>query len=432
MGKILKHIITARALLIFGAALAITVTSSVCLAGSSLLIGGGRISEQPDGSQLVFDLDQRPVFNAFALANPPRYVIDVQNAQLVSPINKRALRSQDVIRVRTGLRPNRDLRIVMDLRAPIRGKVTLVREHNYHLVVDFFRFQKQIYTTHKPRQRTPEKLQLTSSDLASTQRRKIIRKASSINPQRQQRKTPITIAIDAGHGGRWPGAVGPGGTVEKVLTLQIATRLAKLIDGQKGIRTCLTRNSDKHFHRNLYRDLYQRINHARETCKADLFVSLHADAYFDAEAHGASVYILSTKGASSASARWLAKHENETNAEDNLFKVEDEQIRKVLIEMVQDAALVESEQLGKHILNKIKDIAKLHSNKIESANFTVLKAPDIPSVLVETGFISNPAEERKLNDPDYQQTIAESIYQGIRDYLRQRPQLWPPEFIAAR
>ena len=406
-------------------------------------ISGGRITEQYDGSQLVFDLNAHATHKGYFLHNPPRYVVDISNAELTVPLNTTQLRSMDVLRVRTGKQSNQDLRIVMDLRAPIRCETTLIYDRGYRLVVDFYRpmlripkpRQPQITLQSTPRQtlqpddlisiapQTPAPTTPAPKPAISAPKPTQSKPQAKPDPIPRKRYTPIVIGIDAGHGGKWPGAVGPKGTREKDITLQISKRLAKLVNQRKGMRACLIRKHDKHFNAKLYRDLAHRIRITREQCHAQLFVSIHADAYTQ-DAQGASVYVLS-KNASSNAARWLARNQTYKHGKDAVFDVEDAELQKILFDMVRDVVLVESRQLASSVLTQLDKVGKLHSRRVESANFAILKAPDIPSILVETAFISNPQEERKLRNSQYQQKLAKAILQGIRHYLQQRPQLWP-------
>jgi N-acetylmuramoyl-L-alanine amidase len=245
------------------------------------------------------------------------------------------------------------------------------------------------------------------------------------DPVLSGRRGPIVVAIDPGHGGNDPGARGPGGTQEKQITLSVARQLAKMIDAQKGMKACLTRTKDVYLH------LYKRVEIARNKCKADLFVSIHADAFYEPHPEGASVFILSTKGASSSMARWLAKTENESDTIAGALDIKDKALKKVVLDMVQDASMVESHAMAQTVMRQLGKIGKLHTRKIEQANFAVLKSPEIPSILVETAFISNPEEEQKLRNSTYQKKLAGAILDGILAYTSQRPHLQQPRSIIA-
>jgi N-acetylmuramoyl-L-alanine amidase len=227
----------------------------------------------------------------------------------------------------------------------------------------------------------------------------------------------VTIVIDAGHGGEDPGARGRGGTLEKDVTLAIARRLKERIDLEPGMRAVLTRDGD------YFIGLAQRVQKARRV-QADLFVSVHADAFVQPHARGSSVFALSERGATSAAARWLAKRENESDLIGGVnLGVKDPILAKTLLDLSQTAAINDSLKLGRAVLGELGDINQLHKSAVEQAGFAVLKAPDIPSILVETAFISNPQEEGRLKDRAYQEKMANAILQGVRRYLAQNPPL---------
>jgi N-acetylmuramoyl-L-alanine amidase len=227
----------------------------------------------------------------------------------------------------------------------------------------------------------------------------------------------ITIALDAGHGGEDPGARGANGSREKHITLQIAKKLKEKIDAEPNMRAVLTRDGD------YFVPLATRVVKARKF-KADLFVSIHADAFTNKSARGSSVFALSEKGATSASARYLAKKENESDSIGGVsLGGRDPVLAKTLLDLSQAATINDSLKLGKAVLGHIGEINKLHKTHVEQAGFAVLKSPDIPSILVETAFISNPDEERKLNDDDHQDRLADSILSGIKKYFASNPAL---------
>jgi N-acetylmuramoyl-L-alanine amidase len=225
----------------------------------------------------------------------------------------------------------------------------------------------------------------------------------------------VTITLDPGHGGEDPGAIGRGGSHEKAVTLSVAKRLKAKIDGEPNMRAVLTRDSD------FFVPLGMRVQKARRV-QADLFVSIHADAWVDPSAHGSSVFVLSEHGASSSAARWLAKKENEADLIGGVnLNVKDPSLARTLLDLSQTATINDSMKLGKAVLTSLGDINRLHKGSVEQASFAVLKAPDIPSILVETAFISNPEEEKRLNDEDYQDRLAEAILRGIRQYFAKNP-----------
>lgn len=227
----------------------------------------------------------------------------------------------------------------------------------------------------------------------------------------------ITIALDPGHGGEDPGAIGASGSREKDITLRVAKKLKARIDSDPNMRAVLTRDGD------YFIPLHGRVMKARKM-QADLFISIHADAFTNPAARGSSVFALSEKGATSASARYLAKKENESDLIGGVsLNVKDPVLARTLLDLSQTATINDSLKLGKAVLGEIGNINKLHKNHVEQAGFAVLKSPDIPSILVETAFISNPEEERRLNDDEYQERLVTSIFEGIQKYFATNPPL---------
>lgn len=227
----------------------------------------------------------------------------------------------------------------------------------------------------------------------------------------------IIVAIDAGHGGEDPGAVGPSGLYEKDVVLSIAQKLRARINAQPGMRAMLTRESD------YFVPLQDRVGKARRV-QADLFVSIHADAFMNPQARGASIFALSDKGATSAAARWMAKRENASDMVGGVnIKAKDSAVMRALLDMSTTAQIKDSLKLGQAVLSHLGKVGKLHKPRVEQAGFAVLKAPDIPSILVETGFISNPDEESKLRDEDYQSKLADALMSGIKRYFERNPPL---------
>jgi N-acetylmuramoyl-L-alanine amidase len=227
----------------------------------------------------------------------------------------------------------------------------------------------------------------------------------------------VIVALDAGHGGEDPGAIGPSGLYEKDVVLSVAHKLRALINGQSGMRAMLTRESD------YFVPLHERVVKARRV-QADLFVSIHADAFMNPQARGASVFALSETGASSAAARWMAKKENASDLVGGVnIKAKDASVMRALLDMSTTAQIKDSIKLGNAVLGNLGKVGRLHRGKVEQAGFAVLKAPDIPSILVETGFISNPEEESKLKDEAYQADLADALLKGIQRYFARNPPL---------
>jgi N-acetylmuramoyl-L-alanine amidase len=235
---------------------------------------------------------------------------------------------------------------------------------------------------------------------------------------------PLVIAIDAGHGGQDPGARGPGGTREKMVTLAIARELARQVNATPGLKAYLTRDTD------VFIPLVQRYQKAR-AAKADLFVSIHADSFTSPDASGSSVFVLSQRGASSQAARWLANQENAADLVGGVkLQDKDDTLASVLLDLSQSATLKASEDMAGQVLGGLKRLGRTHKGEVERANFVVLRSPDVPSMLVETAFISNPDEERRLNDPAHQAQLARAILDGVTSYFTRQPP--PGTLYAAR
>jgi N-acetylmuramoyl-L-alanine amidase len=227
----------------------------------------------------------------------------------------------------------------------------------------------------------------------------------------------VTITLDPGHGGEDPGAIGSGGSYEKNVTLAVARRLKAKIEAEPNMRAVLTRDAD------YFVPLQARVQKARRI-QSDLFVSIHADAFVRPDANGSSVFVLSESGASSSAARYLAQKENAADLIGGVnIDVKDPVLARTLLDLSQTATINDSLKLGKAVLGEIGGINRLHKANVEQAGFAVLKAPDIPSILIETAFISNPEEEKKLNDDAYQDRMAEAILSGIRKYFAKNPPL---------
>lgn len=360
----------------------------VCVCGSvsAEQVRQLRVAAQPERTRAVLDLSGPVAYRLFTLESPYRVVLDLDDATLASGFTSGSGQRSLLRNVRTGPRGDNGVRVVLDLKSSARPKSFLLGpsgSFGHRLVIDLY-----------PNQSGNKAI-------------KTVRAAA------QDRD--IVVAIDAGHGGRDPGAIGPSGFYEKVAVLAIAKSLKALVDEQPGMRGELIRHDDTLIPRQ------ERFARAREM-KADLFVSIHADAFYDSRVRGSSVYVLSRKGASSAAARWLAA---EGEARDNLGGVQmedkDEMLTAVLLDLSQTAALDASNQVAQHILTSLSRIGKTHKKRVERANFAVLKAPDVPSVLVETAYISNPSEEKRLKDPRHRRKIAGAILEGIQTYFYTSP-----------
>lgn len=359
-------------------------------------VRNARLWAAPDQTRVVFDVSAPVQHSLFTLRNPDRLVIDIADAAVTQPLSGLDFSDGAVEGIRSAARNGNDLRVVLDLRHGVRPKSFLLRpnaEYGDRLVIDLEQVQ------------------------AST-RRPVKRLQQDASGSRE-----IVIAIDAGHGGEDPGATGRHGTKEKDVVLAIARRLAKLVDRTPGMRAVLVRDGD------YYIGLRQRVAKAREE-RADMFVSIHADAFRDSRARGASVFALSQRGASSEAARWLADRENAADLVGGVsLDDKDDVLASVLLDLSLTGTIEASLELGGYVLDQLKGIGRVHKHRVHQAGFVVLKSPDIPSILVETAFISNPAEEGKLRDARHQQRLAESIMGGIEAYFQRYP---PPGTRLAR
>lgn len=367
--------------------------------------------------QFVVDLDKSPTFKAFKLENPTRLVIDVAS-QTAFPyknlVGKGGFRG--IKQVRQGVRSASVQRMVFDLAGDYHWEVTRLlpdAKRGHRLVVDIYDQPKKIP---KPAVKPKPQIELSSAqkpkkllELGTTQQKDSA--ASKASQRNLVRPDLITVMIDPGHGGRDSGATGAAGVKEKHITLDIAKRLKKKINKIKGMRAVLTRYNDK------FMSLPRRSSLARKY-KADLFVSIHADAFSQPEVYGSSVYVLSEEG-SSESAELLAKSENAVDEAHGIGIEKYDDIGKVLFDIQQDATIESSYSVAKTLLKQLKTVGKLHKHGVERANFSVLRSPGIPSVLVETAFLSNPKEEKKLRSAKHRERVATVLAKGIKQYFEQ-------------
>ena len=359
-----------------------------------------RTSREQAQSRVVFDLSAPVEHALFTLPDPERVVVDIDDVRAPEAIPQPDPEDRLLSRIRTAKRNGRDLRVVLDLREPVRPQSFVLKPsgtYGHRLVIDL-------------RARQQESAPLRQVAPAS---------GASLKGFRE-----VVIALDAGHGGKDPGARGRGGTLEKDVVLSITRRLARLINDERGMRAVLVRRGDN------YLELRRRTQIAREA-NADLFVSIHADAYHNPAVSGSSVYALSNNGASSEAAKWLADREN---AADRVGGVsiddKDDLLVSVLLDLSQTATVSASIDVGAHVLREFERFGRPHKSMVQRAGFVVLKSPDIPSILIETGFISNPREERKLRTTDHQRRLAKAIFRGLHRYLTANPP--PNTLLAAR
>ncbi|MGE8047128.1 N-acetylmuramoyl-L-alanine amidase [Pseudomonas monteilii] len=361
------------------------------------------VSRSAGATRLLLDLSGPVIANSFSLDSPPRLVIDLQQAVLDAPLTGLVLDGTPVRAIRSGKTPTGDLRLVLDLaKSGIRGEL-------------------------RPSSAGAHRLELTLADpvfVAATSQAQS-RDRETITKGKTNRD--LLVVIDAGHGGKDPGAVGAKGEQEKIVALQIATLLAKKINGQKGYKSRLVRSSDIFVPLRKRAELAQRLN-------ADLFISVHADAAPRLTASGASVFALSQGGATSSMARWMAERENGADSVGGGLAVklqkDDPMVAGVLLDMSMNATISNSLDLGHQVLSRLGKISSLHQSKVEQAGFAVLKSAAIPSILVETGFISNVGDCRRLHDARHQRKVADAIFAGVDGYFRQQPP--PGSLIAAQ
>lgn len=363
---------------------------------ATVTIKGARLWAAPDSTRLVFDISGPVQHALFTLSKPDRLVIDISNAKLATRLDGADFSKGVIKDIRSAPR-GAGLRVVLDLKSAVRPKSFLLKPNSTYgnrLVIDLDQPEHHSTTVSKRTQR----------------------------PQPVKARD-VVIAIDPGHGGEDPGATGPHGTHEKTVVLAIARRLEALVRKTPGMRPVMTRDGD------YYVPLRKRIDIARKD-KADLFISIHADAYRDRSARGASVYALSKHGASSEAARWLAERENASDFVGGVsLDDKDDLLASVLLDLSQTGTIEASLELGKDVLSHLRQIGPLHKSRVNQAGFVVLKSPDIPSVLVETAFISNPSEERKLRSSRQQEKLAQSIMAGIRGYMQHNA---PPGTVLAQ
>ena len=356
-----------------------------------------RMWQAPDETRLVFDIAAPVEHTVFTLASPDRVVIDLKNASLSRPLAQPTVEDKVLAEIRSAVRPNGDLRVVLDLKTRVRPKSFLLRpnrSYGHRLVLDLRKGDGRV---------SP-------------------RRASAWQGRGKLRD--VVVAIDAGHGGEDPGATGRRGTREKDVVLAIARELERQMKREPGMRPVMVRTGD------YYIRLRKRIEIARAE-RADLFVSIHADAFRDRRVKGSSVYALSQNGATSEAARWLAERENSADLIGGVsLDDKDDLLASVLLDLSQTATIEASLDVGDEVLDGLKQLGKTHKPRVQQAGFAVLKSPDIPSILVETAFISNPQEEKRLRDPRHQRRLATAILKGVRTYFRTHAP--PGTFLAAR
>ncbi len=366
-----------------------------------------RVWPAPDYTRFTIETRGEVEFSVFALEGPDRLVIDLQETELDGELKqlpaKLAADDAFVSSARVGQFKPGVARVVLELRQKVEPSVFTLQpigDYGHRLVIDIY-----------PTEPADPILALLNAGKTPEQNATQPRSAELVP------KEILIVAIDAGHGGEDPGATGRRGTREKDVTLAIARELKKLVDKDPKMRGVLIRDGD------YFVPLGKRVEKARAV-RADLFVSIHADAFIKPHARGSSVFALSERGATSAAAQWLAAKENEADLIGGAnIDVADITLKQVLLDLSQTATINESLKLATSVLGELGEINKLHKRHVEQAGFAVLKAPDIPSILVETAFLTNPQEERKLRGKQYQRKVALAMLKGIRRYFADNPPL---------
>lgn len=382
--------------------------TALCVAAPLLPVNDIQVrSVDVNTTDVKFIFANKPSLRYFILDNPTRFVVDVDNGKLQIPVKSSAFTGTLIKTLRQGTQAHQVLRLVFDMNSSVIATKSIVDANT--VVFELKNKKPQASMTKSaplPIAKT-DPIMVFASTQTMTPTRGIIKTA----PQGARK---VVVVIDAGHGGKDPGASGPRGSKEKNVVLSIAQDLYNDINATPGMRAVMTRNGD------YYLTLRQRLQKAR-AAKADIFIAVHADAYQNAQSHGASVYALSLKGASSEAARWLAEKENYSELGGVDLSDKNDVLRSVLIDLSQTATISSSLKLGDAVLAQMGLFTPLHHSGVEQARFVVLKSPDIPSILVETGFLSNSTEELKLRDPQYQQKVSKAILKGVIAYFYQQP-----------
>jgi N-acetylmuramoyl-L-alanine amidase len=360
-------------------------------------VSGFRVWTDPEKTRAVLDLSARAEYQLFTLKNPDRVVIDLNSSELQDSLEFEKEHAGVISGVRHGAPKQNTLRVVLDLTTGSKIKSFLLDptgQYGHRLVIDLYQ-----EGTGKSSGAVKQIYDMNQSD------------------------RDVIVAIDAGHGGEDPGAMGPKRTHEKDAVLAISRELKRTIDARTGMKAVLIRDGD------YYLPLRERYEKARRH-RADLFVSIHADAFKNPKVAGGSVFVLSSRGASSEFARRLATSENNSDLVGGVtLKDKDDMLASVLLDLSQSATMEASNLVAQNVFSSMDDFGKTHKNRVEHANFMVLKTPDLPSILVETAFISNPSEEKKLRDPRWQKKMASAIARGVQDYFYLSPP--PGTWIAA-
>lgn len=368
-------------------ALALVLSAASVSASQAAEIKALRVWAGPEYTRAVFDVSGPLDYRVFDLSDPDRLVLDIKTSTFAPGYE--AAEAKGLLKaVRSGKQGKQDLRVVFDLGEGVRPKSFLLppaEKFGYRLVLDLY-----------PKTRAEP-----------------VKSVAKVLPPGTSRN--VVVTVDAGHGGDDPGSIGATGTYEKVITLAVARELKRVIDQEPGMSAILTRDSD------FFIPHKQRYQMARDA-KADLFISIHADAFTKSEARGSSVWVLSPRGATSEAARWLADSENRADLVGGVsLDTRDDTLAAVLLDLSQGATMEASNAVAREVHASMRRVGPTHKKFVERANFVVLRSPDVPSILVETAFISNPAEERRLKSPAERTKLAEAILDGVRNYFRATP-----------
>lgn len=415
-------------------------------AQAAIEITAARIWPAQDYTRLTIESRKSIRYNMFAIGNPDRLVVDLDNVELGPALNELARKVDNndpyIKSLRIGYFKPSTLRLVLDLKSDVRPQLFILKpigEYGYRLVLDVYPANpidplmaliEQVEPIDPVAMSTPtvtEQLTLESPPLTAPANDvpKGSQPGTALPGSPEPRPRTLVIAIDAGHGGEDPGARGRKGSREKNITLAIARKVKALIDETPNMRGVLIRDGD------YFIPLGERVAKARRM-GADLLISIHADAFNKPKARGSSVFALSEHGATSAAANWLARKENEADLIGGVnLAAKDIHLARTLLDLSQTATINDSMKLAKQVLEELGNINDLHRGHVEQAGFAVLKSPEIPSILIETAFISNPAEERRLNNKGYQMKLANAIRSGIKRYFAQNPALSKPKYAQA-
>ena len=424
-------------------------TLALLLQGPQLAFGasivGVRVWPAADYTRVTIESDEALVARHFVTGEPFRLVVDIEGLELNGQLRELVgqVRGDDpyIAGVRVGQNTQKVVRLVIDLKQPVAPQqftAAPVAAYRHRLMFDLFPKKEvdPLLALIRDKEAAESVAAKAVQDALGELIARVDRPAgtASAPPVLQTKRPPVDtpptdaekrradrlviVALDPGHGGEDPGAIGPSGLREKDVVLAVALALRDKLNAVPGMRVMMTRDAD------FCVPLGERVRKARRV-QADLFVSIHADAFFKPEARGASVFALSTRGASSTAAKWMAERENAADLVGgvNVANVKDAQVLRAMLDMSTTAQIKDSLELGTEVLQRIGRVGKLHKPRVEQAGFAVLKAPDIPSILVETAFISNPEEEAHLRDPDYQAKLVDALATGIRRYFAKNPPL---------